>query len=1038
MSISSIMCKKKLGMFLIGTTFIVCSCVDNTYDIANKEVATDVKIEGNQVTLPLGSLQAFMLESIINVDSLEMINQTNGMYSINFSDTIKPYTYKIPEITFQIPSQKVNFDIGDFDEVNISNVDIAGKDIEGMELVTPDVSLDNLKLPELSINRSMSTANEQVKEFESFFDSDMIEQLGTIKFNQTFTINDGTIEFNMDYTLPKEVKSISTIMLESAGDENDSENGALIGFEIIHPQALQNLNKSIKFEIAFPEQFVLAKDPTAKGNYVINDNTITVSELKVNAGEEASTNIRFYLNRLENLDKQISNGQFKLDETITYTVEYSVNGDLKVEKGTKLSDFDFIVKSDLDLAVRDVKGETNDIEIEFESTDISFDIDLDNLEYIDRIEYIDFDESQSQLHFHSEIEGGFTPFALKEGYALKLEFPKEITICESLSEYPRTNLNGEKAVEYIEDEHAFYIYDIEVFNSSVKDTDDKGTPLYSHWRLALDRFDLHQDVVDGQFHHDITAKVTAVKNGASADKLMLAGATLNSFNETFASFDDKKINFEILESNLIIDDAFVHTEAISSPLEHTVSFEFENSDLPKEIRRIESVGFDHDVPVFFKININGLEELSTNITLDLNVQLPSALKLETKEGDQATIVEDVLHINVPINTSSKEPALVELICKGFDFTKDGQSAGISPKLENGKGCIQYQADIEITGSAIVEDTDLHAEILNKDINMNVDFDMGDIKVQEFQGLFDIDDLGAIEEEIPLDLEFLKGENNSIVLSNPQIMVTIDNTISVPIGAEITLVGKDEAGIAIPSSMVQKKIDITPATYDKSSGVVTPQSTKLLLSAKPTELNGYQNIIIENLSNLLKEIPTTMEVSITPAIDTNATQCINIMNPLSFEGSYAIVIPLQFDELNFVYSDTITNLQADLSEIMEIFTNFEIGFNMDIKNSLPLQLNLKTTPLDERGKHISGIEISDLEIPAGNGQAFCDTIQGKKASFSIKSESDDIPTLDMLKFDIQASSINNTIGGAALRGDQGIQLSNIVLKITGDIETELGK
>ena len=32
------MCKKKLGMFLIGTTFIVCSCVDNTYDIANKEV----------------------------------------------------------------------------------------------------------------------------------------------------------------------------------------------------------------------------------------------------------------------------------------------------------------------------------------------------------------------------------------------------------------------------------------------------------------------------------------------------------------------------------------------------------------------------------------------------------------------------------------------------------------------------------------------------------------------------------------------------------------------------------------------------------------------------------------------------------------------------------------------------------------------------------------------------------------------------------------------------------------------------------------
>ena len=147
---------------------------------------------------------------------------------------------------------------------------------------------------------------------------------------------------------------------------------------------------------------------------------------------------------------------------------------------------------------------------------------------------------------------------------------------------------------------------------------------------------------------------------------------------------------------------------------------------------------------------------------------------------------------------------------------------------------------------------------------------------------------------------------------------------------------------------------------------------------------------------------------------------------------------QFDEFKFVYSDTISDLKVGLGETLEMFSNVELGLNMNIKNSLPLELKLNAIPLSEDGDTIHGIEISELTIPAGSGVAYSDTISGKTMNFNIKSnDPKDISTLDKLKFDVKAST-TSTVGGAALRGDQGIQLSDIVIEIAGDISTDLSK
>ena len=1039
-----IMCKKVLGLFLIGTLFFFCSCVDDTYDL-KKEITTSVEIKDNKLTLPLGSLQAIMLDSLMGSEGDGLLSKEDGVFGINMSDSIAPYTYEMPEIKFSIPTKRTKVEVSDFAKAEITKVHIEGQNAQETKFDVPSISLSDLEIPSVNTDRSVTAANDQVKEIIGQYGSienGNMEDIPLIPFEETFTLNDGEVDFNLSYTLPKEIETLYTIYLKKAGDNSiNSQDGALIGFEIIHPIALTNLDKEVDFTITFPDEFIIGLDPEAEDNYVLSNNghTIKVEDLFIEAGDTKNSEIRFYIKGIDNLDSKIINGNLSFNEVITYEVEYNVEGMLQLQNDTKLEDFNFYVVTDLELAFRDVVGKTKEIEVDFTPITMDFNVEFNNLEHIDRIEYIDFYAQESKLHFHTEMEGGFSPFTLKEGYALKLKFPDELLINEALSAYPRTTLDGKKAVEYKEEDHAFYIYNLEVFNNFIEDTDEEGNPIYYHWALALDRFDLHEPVVNGEFHHNVEAEVTVVNNGEATEKLVLAGTYLESMNTTLESLQSKKVDFKIWNSDFKINDAVVHTEKIISKLEESIAFDFSNNDLPKEICRIEGIGFRKKTPVYLDIKINGLEELDTCITLDLHVKLPSALKASAEDNENVKIIGDTLFMTVDVDPQSTDTTKVQFMCEGLDFTKgaEGNVGGIKPEIVDGKGCIEYNSTIDIVGEVIVNGSEFHSTVLEKDVNVDVDFVIPDIEVKDFHGIFYIDNIGGIEENFALDfgegLDFLMSENNSIVLSDPQISISVNNAISIPISAGLSLIGKDANGQVISTSVINTEISIDAAQYDSTTGMVTPRTTNLLISAKPKEVEGYTNLHVENLSNLLKQMPASIDIALTPVIDTTSTQHINLIQPLSFSGSYKIDIPFQFDEFNFVYSDTIAGLNASLGEMMEMFSNVSVGFKMNIKNSMPLQLQFKATPLDEMGDTIHGLTISEFEIPAGAGLAYSDTIKGKDVHFKL--ESDDvskIAALDKLKFDLQAKA-TSTEGGVALRGDQGIKLDNIAIEVKGDVK-----
>ena len=98
--------KKTLGLFLAGAALSLCSCVDATYDLANKDITTDVEFNNNKLSLPVGSLRAFMIDSLVNGVGL-ISTDDNGVYCIRSSKELYVEKYIHP-MDFKLGSKSIS------------------------------------------------------------------------------------------------------------------------------------------------------------------------------------------------------------------------------------------------------------------------------------------------------------------------------------------------------------------------------------------------------------------------------------------------------------------------------------------------------------------------------------------------------------------------------------------------------------------------------------------------------------------------------------------------------------------------------------------------------------------------------------------------------------------------------------------------------------------------------------------------------------------------------------------------------------------
>ena len=1003
------MLNKKSKWLLWGSMVLCCGCVDNAYDL-NKDIVMDVTIAGNKITLPVGNVKPIVLDSLINVDDIDLLEKMNGVYSLKKSDVIDPIDIEIDPIKINI-DPITHSSTFQFDEVTIDEA-VLNEVRKEQTFGVNEVSIEDLNesLPTLGTEVTTGLLTDDLEK--------QIEDLKSLGGSQEITIkhavNTGLqkVDFELDYTLPKEIKAITDITLNN-----------LIKFKVTNPAILEGVKKTIAFNATFPEGFVLRLDenvPYGKYDLSADKRTIQVSDVEAQ-GEEIW--LQFYIADLSGLENKISNGAISFNDQIEYQVEYAVDGKIAVSANTNLDEFNFLVVMEHKVSFEDAEGSTNDIDVDFETMEFDFSAHFDNLEHIKKVEYIEFDAANSKIHFKTDLgDGGFAPFNLKEGCQLKLSFPDKFVLDLGQCVYP-------EGVTYNEEEHAFLISDVNVLNGF-------------EWQLAIDRVDVYTEVVNKKCDLEATASISVVSPSEN-DVLKLGATVVESFNSTLENLKSKDVIFTMGETHLHIDDAVVMTETIHEEIDEHTSLSV-NEKIDEGVKRIESIEFvGGEVPITLNVGMTGVEDIDTDIHLKLDVELPSFLVLDKSDEELGVTINNGM-LTIEKDYNPKEGNLtVKLLGKKLDFEKEYGEGGVElEKADDNSYYLKYEKDIPISGEAYINETEMHSTILGKDVGINVDFTIGEMEVKKFSGIYcgKIDDINeSIELDLGEDLDFLKEDGNTVTLSDPQIMFTIDNPVSVPVDMALSLFGKDDNGQIIETSRVETVIRLEPAVYDEVTGNITTRDMKFLLTNKEVELDGYTTVVVPDLSNLLKRIPNTLDIELKPTIDESVTHHVDLSKDLVFHPEYDVVVPLKFDNIHIEYTELVEDLNKDLGEALEHFANIELKVDMNIRNTVPVGLVLTVEPLDTYGNLIEDVEVENVQIAAGNGDeingADAEGDSGEKLQLIVKSKGDVLRRLDKLNLLIKADA-DETVGGEALTPKQGVHITNIVLEVKGDVDTNL--
>ena len=1004
------MLNKKSKWLLWGSMVLCCGCVDNAYDL-NKDIVMDVTIAGNKITLPVGNVKPIVLDSLINVDDIDLLEKMNGVYSLKKSDVIDPIDIEIDPIKINI-DPITHSSTFQFDEVTIDEA-VLNEVRKEQTFGVNEVSIEDLNesLPTLAKEVTTGVLSPELEEQLLALKGTGIAQEITTPF--AYTVNTGVqkVKFGLSYKLPKEIKEITDITLNN-----------LIKFRVTNPAIFAGANKTISFDATFPEGFVLRKDENAPhaDKYTVDGRTVKVSGVD-SQGDEVF--VQFYIEALTGLGNRIVDGAISFDEEIEYEVEYTVDGNVTLSNNTELTDFDFLVAMDHKVSFEDAKGSTNDINVDFETMELDFSAHFDNLEHIKKVEYIEFDAANSKINFKTDLgDGGFAPFNLKEGCQLKLSFPDKFVLDLGQCVYP-------EGVTYNEEEHAFLISDVNVLNGF-------------EWQLAIDRVDVYTEVVNKKCDLEAPASISVVSPSEN-DVLKLGATVVESFNSTLEKLKSKDVIFTMGETHLHIDDAVVMTETIHEEIDEHTSLSV-NEKIDEGVKRIESIEFvGGEVPITLNVGMTGVEDIDTDIHLKLDVELPSFLVLDKSDEELGVTINNGM-LTIEKDYNPKEGNLtLKLLGKKLDFEKEYGEGGVElEKADDNSYYLKYEKDIPISGEAYINETEMHSTILGKDVGINVDFTIGEMEVKKFSGIYcgKIDDINeSIELDLGEDLDFLKEDGNTVTLSDPQIMFTIDNPVSVPVDMALSLFGKDDNGQIIETSRVETVIRLEPAVYDEVTGNITTRDMKFLLTNKEVELDGYTTVFVPDLSNLLKRIPNTLDIELKPTIDESVTHHVDLSKDLVFHPEYDVVVPLKFDNIHIEYTELVEDLNKDLGEALEHFANIELKVDMNIRNTVPVGLVLTVEPLDTYGNLIEDVEVENVQIAAGNGDeingADAEGDSGEKLQLIVKSKGDVLRRLDKLNLLIKADA-DETVGGEALTPKQGVHITNIVLEVKGDVDTNL--
>lgn len=576
------------------------------------------------------------------------------------------------------------------------------------------------------------------------------------------------------------------------------------------------------------------------------------------------------------------------------------------------------------IEVADVQASIDDIDFEFAGQSFEFPINIKDLELVKEIKYISFDKQANKIALNISLDGTLEPFDLADNSVVKIALPKEFVLDQKESKFG--------GLEYKSEENAIYIH-------KIKDIKD------AQLLLVLDRIAINKVIEDNMFDWKGAISVTAVNTVTGEEgKLVIGGRKNLHLSEVQDVMSDKIVKFNVPAVQLRIDEAVIVSNTVKADIEETISIPIDEG-FSVAIDRVDSIGFVEPVPMALKIKTTGLDDIDGLVNIAANVTLPPVFTLSSSD-DKVTVTEDGIQINVQHNFKESNTIQVDLIVENLDFT--GLEGGYLELLptEDGGRKLQYDGEAGISGTVSMDGVELSSKLLDEGISMGISFEMGEIVLKEFTGIYN-DAIDPIVEsfELGIDDGFAELENNGLKLANtkPELMITLYNSIGVPVDVDLSIIGRDKNGDAMPNATVNpgKMLRVKPAYLDAQGNLVADTTRWLFTSNEVAQIPGYETVVVKTLDSLLNNLPYSIDFALTPEIVTKDVVHHVDLSKLELGGRYSLSMPF---DLQFAQS-----IPLDLGEEVRSLTKennlalanpqLMIGFHNPIAQDLSFDLSI---------------------------------------------------------------------------------------------------
>jgi hypothetical protein len=452
-------------------------------------------------------------------------------------------------------------------------------------------------------------------------------------------------------------------------------------------------------------------------------------------------------------------------------------------------------------------------------------------------------------------------------------------------------------------------------------------------------------------------------------------------------------------------------------------FDFRATEVDEALLALRSARLATPKEIAIELAISGLPDQDRAYNIELThvlVGLPEYLQVTGQEAGRINIGDLTLEKAAGQSTAS---TTLTYQLTGIDYSDcrpGGQLETVNRTLTD-QGQITLTADARIDRSLTITTSELKLEDgvvkLSTPISITPQIRIGDITFTSIVGRFD-PTIDPIHTDVTLDLgddmDFLK-EDATIDLTNPVIVLSMQNTCDVKVLADLELTASNGSA------------PVTVTDVDLSQEVIT-------LSRQAVSGADY-NVVVDQLSTLLNPIPDRIDVRISPRADRAGFYPFNLGQTYSISGDYNVSAPLEFNNLDIKYDETVENVFGDTPEdVQDIADKLPQGIqdavlSFTVTNAIPVSLDLEVTAVDNNGREDASLltYTGSQTIPAGTIQAPATSAQ--KITLGI---SDVAAVRDLIV------RVHGTASGVTLNAAQYVRFDDMkitIKKVTLDLDDD---